>query len=107
MTAAGSGLPLDAAPWTTGDPVATRPTPHLHVSGNAREAMEFSGSVLGGQVDVPFEEQVYGDTFGQVTDRSGSRWLVDVGATPSRAAPSGRRPRAATGRSGQLPPGTV
>ncbi|WP_369253559.1 VOC family protein [Geodermatophilus amargosae] len=36
----------------------------------------------GGTVDVPFGRQVWGDVFGQVTDRFGIRWLVDA-ATPA------------------------
>jgi len=134
--------------------MATRLNPYLHFSGNAREAMEFCRSVLGGEldvmtfgdvgggggeypddgvmhaflrtsdglelmasdgqdpdaagpdrvslsisgddvptltrwfealadggkVDVPLEKQVWGDTFGQVTDRYGLRWLVNIGA---------------------------
>jgi PhnB protein len=42
----------------------------------------FQGLAEGGVVDVPFEKQVWGDTFGQVTDRFGVRWLVDA-ATPA------------------------
>ena len=134
--------------------MAARLNPYLHFSGNAREAMEFYRSVLGGEldvmtfgdagggggeypddgvmhaflrtadglelmasdghdpdaagpdrvslsisgddvptltrwfealaeggvVDVPLEKQVCGDTFGQVTDRCGLRWLIDIGA---------------------------
>ena len=131
--------------------MAARLNPYLHFSGNAREAMEFYRSVLGGEldvmtfgdvggeypddgvmhaflrtsdglelmasdghdpdaagpdrvslsisgddvptltrwfealaeggkVDVPLEKQVWGDTFGQVTDRYGLRWLVNIGA---------------------------
>jgi PhnB protein len=36
----------------------------------------------GGVVDVPFEKQMWGDTFGQVTDRFGVRWLINA-ATPA------------------------
>lgn len=41
------------------------------------------GLAEGGTVDVPFEEQVGGDTFGQVTDRYGIRWLVNASAPAS------------------------
>ena len=37
----------------------------------------------GGAVDVPLDEQVWGDTFGQVTDRYGLRWLVNIGSAPA------------------------
>ncbi|MGY1745396.1 VOC family protein [Blastococcus sp. SYSU D00695] len=42
----------------------------------------FEGLAQGGTVDVPFEKQMWGDTFGQVTDRFGIRWLVNA-ATPA------------------------
>lgn len=40
--------------------MATRLNPHLHFSGNAREAMEFYRSVLGGELDV----MTFGDVGG-------------------------------------------
>ena len=43
----------------------------------------FRALAEGGQVDVPLEKQVWGDTFGQVTDRYGMRWLVNIGAAPA------------------------
>jgi PhnB protein len=42
----------------------------------------FEALAEGGTVDVPLARQVWGDTFGQVTDRFGIRWLVNV-ATPA------------------------
>ncbi len=38
----------------------------------------FEALTEGGKVDVPLEQQVWGDTFGQVTDRYGVRWLVNI-----------------------------
>ncbi len=38
----------------------------------------FEALAEGGEVDVPLEQQVWGDTFGQVTDRYGVRWLVNI-----------------------------
>jgi PhnB protein len=43
----------------------------------------FEGLAEGGAVDVPFEKQMWGDTFGQVTDRFGIRWLVNAGTGTS------------------------
>lgn len=37
----------------------------------------FTALAEGGTVDVPFEKQMWGDLFGQVTDRFGVRWLVN------------------------------
>ena len=38
----------------------------------------FEALTEGGKVDVPLEQQVWGGTFGQVTDRYGVRWLVNI-----------------------------
>ncbi|MGY1811935.1 VOC family protein [Blastococcus sp. SYSU D00820] len=43
----------------------------------------FQGLAEGGTVDVPFEKQMWGDLFGQVTDRFGIRWLVNATAPAS------------------------
>ncbi|HEX7131311.1 MAG TPA: VOC family protein [Iamia sp.] len=32
----------------------------------------------GGTIEVPFERQMWGDTFGQCTDRFGVSWMVNV-----------------------------
>lgn len=33
----------------------------------------------GGSIDVPLERQMWGDVFGQLTDRFGIGWLVNIG----------------------------
>lgn len=38
----------------------------------------FTALAAGGTVDVAFEKQMWGDVFGQITDRFGVRWLVDA-----------------------------
>ena len=57
----------------------------LSVSGDDEATLRrwFEALAEGGQVDVPLEKQVWGDVFGQVTDRHGMRWLVNIGATPA------------------------
>ena len=57
----------------------------LSVSGDDEATLRrwFEALAEGGQVDVPLARQVWGDVFGQVTDRFGMRWLVDVGASPA------------------------
>ena len=57
----------------------------LSVSGDDEATLRrwFEALAEGGKVDVPLEKQVWGDTFGQVTDRHGMRWLVNIGATPA------------------------
>ena len=57
----------------------------LSISGDDEATLRrwFESLAEGGQVDVPLEKQVWGDTFGQVTDRFGMRWLVNIGAPPA------------------------
>lgn len=38
----------------------------------------FEGLAEGGSVDVPLEKQMWGDVFGQLTDRFGIGWLVNI-----------------------------
>ena len=57
----------------------------LSISGDDEATLRrwFEALAEGGQVDVPLEKQVWGDVFGQVTDRFGMRWLVNIGASPA------------------------
>ncbi|MGY1706836.1 VOC family protein [Geodermatophilus sp. SYSU D00697] len=67
------------------DPDATGPDRvSLSLSGDDAQTLSrwFQALAEGGVIDVPLAEQVWGDTFGQVTDRFGLRWLVDL-ATPA------------------------
>jgi PhnB protein len=38
----------------------------------------FEGLAEGGSIDVPLEKQMWGDVFGQLTDRFGIGWLVNI-----------------------------
>jgi PhnB protein len=40
----------------------------------------FTKLAEGGTVDVPLEKQMWGDVFGQLTDRFGISWLVNIAA---------------------------
>ena len=48
----------------------------------------FEGLSEGGQVEMPFDRQFWGDYFGSFTDRYGIRWMVDV-ADPEAAQHAG------------------
>lgn len=54
----------------------------ISISGDDEDRLGalFTGLGEGGTVDVPFEKQVWGDLFGQLTDRFGVRWLVNATA---------------------------
>lgn len=50
------------------------------LSGDPGEGLDEVWAKLseGGQVHVPFEKQMWGDTFGQCKDKYGIQWMVDV-----------------------------
>jgi PhnB protein len=52
----------------------------VSISGDDSERIAgwFTALAEGGVVDVPFEKQMWGDHFGQVTDRFGIRWLLNA-----------------------------
>ncbi|MEQ3554814.1 VOC family protein [Pseudonocardia nematodicida] len=52
----------------------------VSLSGDDLPTLErwFAALSEGGVVDVAFEKQMWGDVFGQVTDRFGVRWLVNA-----------------------------
>ena len=52
----------------------------IALSGDDAPALRgwFKGLAEGGTVDTPLEKQMWGDEFGQVTDRFGIEWLVNI-----------------------------
>ena len=46
----------------------------------------FDGLSAGGDVEMPFDLQFWGDYFGSFTDRYGIRWMVDVAGPDSPSA---------------------
>jgi PhnB protein len=52
----------------------------VSLSGDPGEGLEEIWNRLadGGEVQVPFEKQMWGDTFGQCRDRFGIQWMIDV-----------------------------
>ena len=53
---------------------------HMSLSGqdNAKLTEIFNGLSSGGKVDMPLAKQFWGDTFGQVTDKFGIHWMVNI-----------------------------
>jgi len=62
-------------PFTPGNTIT------CSLSGAPGEGLEDVWAKLadGGQVNVPFEKQMWGDMFGQCIDRFGVPWMVNVG----------------------------
>ena len=54
----------------------------VSLSGDQGEGLEEVWEKLadGGKVTMPFEKQMWGDVFGQVVDKYGIQWMVDVAA---------------------------
>jgi PhnB protein len=52
----------------------------ISLSGDDEETLRarFAKLAEGGSVDVPLEKQMWGDVFGQLTDRFGIGWLVNI-----------------------------
>lgn len=55
---------------------------HLSISGSDEEKLTkiFNGLAEGGKVDMPLAKQFWGDTYGQLTDRFGIHWMVNITA---------------------------
>jgi PhnB protein len=73
----GALMASDTAP---GMPFNPGNTMTISVSGGAGDGLEDVWAKVsdGGQVFVPFEKQMWGDTFGQCVDKFGVPWMVNV-----------------------------
>ena len=50
--------------------------------GQARRTKVFDNLAKGGRVDMPLAKQSWGDTLGQLTDKVGIHWMVNIHAKP-------------------------
>jgi PhnB protein len=59
---------------------------HMSISGNdgAKLTKIFNGLAAGGKVDMPLAKQFWGDTYGQLTDKFGVHWMVNITSQPPR-----------------------
>ena len=60
------------------------PNGHISLSGDESQLLHgyWDGLVDGGTVDVPLEKAPWGDEFGQVKDRFGVNWMVNIAGSP-------------------------
>jgi PhnB protein len=72
----------DNPPGMTGQ----TPNGHLSLSGDETDLLHgwFERLAEGGTIDVPLEKAPWGDEFGQVKDRFGVNWLVNVTTSPAQ-----------------------
>ena len=54
--------------------------PSICISGDEEDLLRgyFAALSAGGQIHTPLEKQMWGDLYGDFTDRFGVRWLVDI-----------------------------
>ena len=59
---------------------------HLSLMGGDSERLTaiFGALAKEGKVDMPLAKQFWGDTYGQLTDRNGVHWMVNIAASPSQ-----------------------
>ena len=71
----------DAPPGMTG----MTPNGHLSLSGDEDELLRgyFDNLAEGGTIDVPLEKAPWGDSFGQVKDKFGVNWMVNIAGSSS------------------------
>ena len=55
---------------------------HMSITGDDPERLTavFKALAEGGKVDMPLAKQFWGDTYGQLTDRFGVHWMVNIAA---------------------------
>jgi len=59
---------------------------HMSISGGDRAGLTkmFNELAKGGKVDMPLAKQFWGDAYGQVTDKFGVHWMLNITSQPQR-----------------------
>ena len=80
-----NGFTLMASDPPPGDSETT-PNGHISLSGDSDDGDLLRGYfdrlAEGGHIDVPLEKAPWGDEFGQVKDKFGVNWLVNIAGSP-------------------------
>ncbi len=65
-------------PVTMGDNI------HMSISGSDEELLRryFNELSEGGTIDMPLEKQFWGDVYGQLTDKFGVHWMINITSNP-------------------------
>ncbi len=84
-------LKNDALTFMASDSMPTRQAKfgdnvHMSISGQDgnRLTQVFNRLAQGGKVDFPLAKQFWGDTYGQVTDKFGIHWMVNITSQQTR-----------------------
>jgi len=80
-------LKIEGLTFMASDSMPSRPARfgdniHMSISGSdsAWLTKVFNDLAKGGRVDMPLVKQFWGDTFGQLTDKFGIHWMVNITA---------------------------
>jgi len=77
-----AGYYLMASDLAPGMPYNPGSTITVSISGDDEVLRDyFDKLAAGGQIIMPLEKQVWGDEFGQLTDKFGINWMVNIGAS--------------------------
>ena len=78
------GFTLMASDNIPGQSEGQTPNGHLSLSGDESDLLRgyFDKLADGGHIDVPLEKAPWGDSFGQVKDKFGINWLVNISGAP-------------------------
>ena len=80
FTLMGADAPTEMVQVTYGDNIS------VSLSGDDTEELTgyFNGLAEGGTIRMPLEKQVWGDVFGQLVDKFGVSWLVNIAGEGSQ-----------------------
>lgn len=86
-----SGYTIMASDTPEGMPYDSGSAITVSLSGDDGDELRrfWDGLADGGTVTMPLEKQMWGDEFGQLTDRFGIGWLVNISGQQSGDAPTG------------------
>lgn len=80
-----NGLTLMVSDVPLSMPLSEGSSMSVSLSGDDEATLRgyWNGLVEGAQVTVPLEKAPWGDTFGMLTDKFGTAWLVNISGSPS------------------------
>ena len=69
-----------------GNPVKMGDNIHMSLMGSDEATLRkyFAGLSAGGTVQFPLAKQFWGDIYGQLTDKFGVHWMVNIGSEPQK-----------------------
>ncbi len=80
------GITFMASSGHPGQPVKFGDNISMSISGSDEETLRkyFDGLSAGGTVNMPLAKQFWGDIYGQLTDKFGVHWMVNITSEPQK-----------------------